>query len=97
MEENYRFGNQSNIFALWKAVRDGATDRALEILNSGEHPDLSPKKTPLPGRIAEQLRPSVIAGYSAYLRTAEPMEALENFKKFRVLCPFRVGPTASRA
>jgi exodeoxyribonuclease V alpha subunit len=92
LQKNYRFGNQSNIFALSSAVRDGAVDRALEILNSGEHPDLYAGKTPLPARIAEQMRQSVIAGYSTYLRTAEPMAALENFKKFRVLCPFRVGP-----
>jgi hypothetical protein len=28
LEKNYRFGNQSNIFALSNAVRDGAVDRA---------------------------------------------------------------------
>ena len=92
LEKNYRFGNQSNIFALSNAVRDGEVDRALEILNSVEQPDLCAGKTPPPLRIAEQLRQSVIAGYSAYLRTADPIEALENFKKFRVLCPFRAGP-----
>jgi exodeoxyribonuclease V alpha subunit len=92
LEKNYRFGNQSNIFALSNAVRDGEVDRALEILNSAEHPDLCAGKTPPPRRIAEQLRQCVIAGYSAYLRTVDPTEALEQFKKFRVLCPFRAGP-----
>jgi exodeoxyribonuclease V alpha subunit len=92
LKKNYRFGNRSNIFALSNAVRDGEVDRALDILNSVEHPDLSAGKTPPPPRIAEQLRPSVIAGYSAYLRMAEPTEALEQFKRFRVLCPFRIGP-----
>jgi exodeoxyribonuclease V alpha subunit len=33
-----------------------------------------------------------MAGYSDYLRTADPTQALEKFKAFRVLCPFRVGP-----
>jgi exodeoxyribonuclease V alpha subunit len=89
---HYRFGNKSNIFALSNAIRDGQVDHALEILYSGERPDLRATKTPPPPRIAEQLRQKVIAGYSAYLRTADPTEALEKFKTFRVLCPFRAGP-----
>jgi exodeoxyribonuclease V alpha subunit len=92
LEKNYRFGNESNIFALSNAVRDGEVDRAVEILNSVERPDLSAEKTPPPPRVAEQLRQQVIAGYSAYLRTVDPNEALEKFKRFRVLCPLRVGP-----
>jgi exodeoxyribonuclease V alpha subunit len=92
LEKNYRFGNESQIFELSNAVRDGKVDQALEILNSGERPDLSAGRTPPPPQLAEQLRPRVIAGYSGYLRTPDPAEALKEFKKFRVLCPFRVGP-----
>ena len=92
LEKNYRFGNESNIFALSNAVREGDVDRALEILDSGERPDLSAARAPPPPQVAEQLRRRVIAGYSGYLRTPDPAEALTEFKKFRVLCPFRVGP-----
>ncbi len=92
LKKNYRFGNESNIFALSNAIRDGQVDHALEILNSGERPDLKIRGTPSPSQIAEQLRQSVIAGYTGYLRTQDPAEALKEFKKFRVLCPFRVGP-----
>lgn len=92
LEKNYRFGNESNIFALSNAVRDGEVSRALEILSSVQCPDLSAGKTPSPQRVAEQLRQRVVAGYSAYLRTVEPIEALEKFKRFRVLCPLRIGP-----
>jgi exodeoxyribonuclease V alpha subunit len=92
LEKNYRFGNQSHIFALSNAVRDGKVDRALDILSSGEHPDLGAGRTPPPSQLAEQLRQRIIAGYSGYLRRQDPAEALKEFKKFRVLCPFRVGP-----
>jgi exodeoxyribonuclease V alpha subunit len=92
LKKNYRFGNESNIFALSNAIRDGKVDRALEILNFGERPDLTIRATPSPSQIAEQLRQSVIAGYTGYLRSQDPAEALKEFKKFRVLCPFRVGP-----
>ncbi|MEA3148478.1 MAG: exodeoxyribonuclease alpha subunit, partial [Verrucomicrobiota bacterium] len=92
LEKNYRFGNESTIFALSNAIRDGKVERALEILNSGERPDLTIRATPSPSQIAEQLRQSVMAGYTGYLRTQDPAEALKEFKKFRILCPFRVGP-----
>jgi exodeoxyribonuclease V alpha subunit len=92
LEKNYRFGNESHIFALSNAVRDGEVERALEILNSGERPDLSAERTPPPSQVSKQLRQRVLAGYSGYLRTPDPAEALKEFKKFRVLCAFRVGP-----
>jgi exodeoxyribonuclease V alpha subunit len=92
LQKNYRFGNESHIFALSKAVRDGEADLALEILNSGERPDLTAARTPAPSVIPEQLRQRVIGGYSGYLRASDPEKALNEFKKFRVLCAFRSGP-----
>jgi exodeoxyribonuclease V alpha subunit len=92
LEKNYRFGNESNIFALSQAVRDGDADRALGILDSGKHPDLTTSSTPPPSQIPEQLRQRVIAGYAGYLHAPDPAEALRKFKSFRVLCAFRAGP-----
>jgi exodeoxyribonuclease V alpha subunit len=92
LDKNYRFGNESHIFALSNAVRDGKVDRAIEILNSGEHGDLSAAQTPPPGQVAEQLRQRIVTGYSTYLGSADPVTALEEFKKFRVLCANRTGP-----
>src|SRR3984957_12406178 len=92
LTKNYRFGNESSIFALCNAVRDGQADRALQILNSGERPDILAGETPTPSQVTEQLRPRVIAGYSPYLRAPDPAEALKEFKKFRVLSALRGGP-----
>jgi exodeoxyribonuclease V alpha subunit len=92
LEKNYRFGNESHIFALSNAVRDGKVDRALDILSSGEHWDLVAGRTPPPSELELLLRQTIIAGYSGYLTKPDPAEALKEFKKFRVLCPFRVGP-----
>jgi exodeoxyribonuclease V alpha subunit len=92
LEKNYRFGNQSHIFALSNAVRDGKVDRALDLLSSDQYPDLGARRTPPPSQLADQLRQRIVAGYSGYLRRQDPAEALKEFKKFRLLCPFRVGP-----
>jgi exodeoxyribonuclease V alpha subunit len=92
LDKNYRFGNESNIFALCNAVRDGEVDRALQILKSDRGSDVRAGRTPPPLQIAERLRQRIIAGYSAYLRAPDPANALQEFKKFRVLCALRAGP-----
>jgi exodeoxyribonuclease V alpha subunit len=92
LQKNYRFGNDSSIFALCNAVRDGEVDRAFEILNSGERPDLGAQIVPSPRELPAALRPQIIAGYSPYLSVSDPAEALKEFQKFRVLCALRVGP-----
>jgi exodeoxyribonuclease V alpha subunit len=92
LDKNYRFGNESNIFALCNAVREGEIERALKILNSGERSDVISGRTPPPLQVTERLRQVVIAGYSAYLRAPDPADALKEFKKFRVLCALRTGP-----
>jgi exodeoxyribonuclease V alpha subunit len=92
LDKNYRFGNESNIFALCNAVREGEIERALNILNSDDRPDVISGRTPHPLQVAERLRQRVVAGYSACLRAPDPAEALKEFKKFRVLCALRTGP-----
>jgi exodeoxyribonuclease V alpha subunit len=96
LDRNYRFGNQSNIFVLCNAIRDGEIERVLKILNSDQHPDVSARPTPSPPQIPEQLRQQVISGYSAYLRAPDPAEAIKEFKKFRLLCAHREGPYGVR-
>jgi len=92
LRKNYRFGNESSIFKLCNAVREGKADHAIEVLNTGERPDLCADETPSPSQLVEKLRPQIIAGYSPYLRTSDPAEALREFSKFRVLCALRIGP-----
>jgi exodeoxyribonuclease V alpha subunit len=92
LDKNYRFGNESNIFALCNAVRGGEIDRVLEILSFDECPDVGADRTPPPWQVTEQLRQRVIAGYSPYLRMADPADAIKEFKKFRVLSALRTGP-----
>lgn len=92
LRKNYRFGNDSSIFALCNAVRNGEVNQALEILNSGGQPDLGARSVPSPMELPAALQPEIVAGYSPYLRTSDPAQALKEFQKFRVLCALRVGP-----
>lgn len=93
LKKNYRFGNESGIFALCEAVREGNPDWAVEILRAGNFPDLVAASTPSPSQLEERLRSRVIAGYSDCLKAGDPAVALREFQKFRVLCALRAGPT----
>lgn len=92
LRKNYRFGNRSAIFALSGAVRDGDAARVFEILGDGGRPDLASAPVPAVSQLMHELKPRVIAGYSAYLREPDPGEALKKFRQFRVLCALRAGP-----
>jgi exodeoxyribonuclease V alpha subunit len=92
LQKNYRFGNRSTIFALSSAVRDGDAGRVFEILGGGDQPDLAVAQTPAVSQLMQELKPRIIAGYSAYLNESDPLEALKKFQQFRVLCALRSGP-----
>lgn len=92
LEKNYRFGNRSAIFALSSAVRDGDASQVFKILGAKERSDLAVAPTPAASQLARELKPRVIAGYSAYLKESDPGEALRKFRQFRVLCALRGGP-----
>jgi len=92
LEKNYRFGNESGIFRLSGAVREGDAGQVLEILNGGDTAGLVVAKTPSAAHLAEKLRPRILEGFSPYLRAGDPADALKRFQQFRVLCALRSGP-----
>ena len=92
LEKNYRFGNESGIFKLSGAVREGNADGVFNILTAGNTTGLAVAKTPSSTQLAEKLRARVLAGFSPYLRAVDPAEALRQFQQFRVLCALRSGP-----
>ena len=92
LTRNFRFGDRSAIPALSVAARDGDAKRAFEILADAASPELSSAPVPAASALAQELKPRVIAGYSAYLGERDPGEALKKFQQFRVLCALRSGP-----
>ncbi len=92
LEKNYRFGNESAIFALCNAVRDGNADVSLAILRDTRQAEISSFPVPAPKLLPDALRPRIIEGFSAYLQKTDPADALREFQKFRVLCAVRSGP-----
>ena len=91
LKKNYRFGNESAIYRLCEAVRNGRGNDALAILGMPDSGDLHSTPLPSPQHLSEALREPVLAGYGAYLRESDPQKALAAFSQFRVLCAVRKG------
>src|SRR5207244_5985663 len=61
-------------------------------LEKGSSADLCWKELPHLDRFKAQLKPIVLEHFSKYLNCRDPLEALEAFGKFRILCALRSGP-----
>ncbi len=96
LRRNYRFGNESAIFRLCEAIREGDAGTALKIVGqaTGEAwPDLG--GAPLPASadtLAARLRGPVLEGYGEVVAERDPERALAAFSRFRILCALRRGP-----
>ncbi len=87
LRKSYRFGPQSGIGAVSRAVNEGDGDRALTLMKKGGFPDISWKDLPHPEAMKDHLR----RGFP-HLKALPPAEALERFAEFRILSPLREGP-----
>ena len=95
LRKNYRFGGQSGIYQLSRAVNHGNSENALALLreSSGSaNSGISLNTLPSPPALKEALKPHVLTRYKDYLRAANPAEALNAFGRFRILCALRNGP-----
>lgn len=91
LRKNFRFGADSGIGALSRAVNDGDANGVLAILHEGSASGVSWRETPSAEALDQALGPEVIAGYGDYLANDDPEAVLAAFDRFRVLCSVREG------
>lgn len=108
---SFRFGSETGIGALARAIQAGDADAALALLADPKYPDVTRVAAPATepgGRLHAELAGDVLAGYAPYLEalaagaakgSAPDPEAiaaaLEAFGGFRVLCAHREGPSGA--
>jgi exodeoxyribonuclease V alpha subunit len=92
LTHSYRYGPQSGIGTLARAINNGDAGTALEILASSDHPDVARVQPEEGEELSEPLHTAALRGFGAYLRTQEPLERLRALEQFRVLCAHRRGP-----
>lgn len=97
LRKSYRFGVDSGISAVSRAVNEGKSLRAMELLKSGSHPDIHWKELPRPETLLSGLKDRIIEGFSAYLKEVDPAKAFDSFNRLRILCAIRNGPYGVQA
>jgi exodeoxyribonuclease V alpha subunit len=92
LHKSYRFGSESGIGVLSRAVNQGRGETALHLLKSDRHRDIGWHGLPRPEGLPQALRTRILEGYAPFLRAGDPEEALQRFQEFRILCAVRRGP-----
>lgn len=91
LRTNYRFGEESGIGQVSKAVNDGNAAGVLDGMKAGTTAGVTLRETPPPDQLQKKLARVVIDGFADYLRQSTPDEMLGAFDRFRVLCALRQG------
>lgn len=91
LRRSYRFGQDSGIGNLARAVNAGDGATALSLLTDESYQDIRWSDVSR-ARLPEHLYQVGLAGYRDYLRAESPALALELFNRFRLLCALREGP-----
>ncbi len=92
LQKSYRFGRDSGIGAVSRAVNRGDGTAALQILQGSDFPDVQWIDLPPPRALAGHLKELIITNYRPYLQAETPQEAFDRFDRFRILCALREGP-----
>jgi exodeoxyribonuclease V alpha subunit len=92
LTHSYRYGPQSGIGTLARAINSGDAGAALEILGFSDYRDVAHVQPEEDEELSAPLRTAALHGFGAYLRTREPLERLRALEQFRVLCAHRRGP-----
>ena len=92
LKKNYRFGTDSGIGILGRAVRDGQGELALQLCRGEGGGEVVWQDLPGEDGLKKALAETVVQGYRNFRTTNLPVEALSRLNEFRVLCALRQGP-----
>jgi len=91
LKENYRFDEESGIGEITKTINSGDGLKVVQILKNTDYPHVSWKNLSDIKGFDSSFENEIIKGYSEYLQAKTPLESIEVFGKFRVLCALRKG------
>jgi exodeoxyribonuclease V alpha subunit len=96
LSKSYRFGDQSRIAALARAITNGDADGVLEVLRGERdmpYGEVALKPPITPGsELPRELLVAVTRGLAGLFEDVGPEERLRRLRTFRVLCAHRRGP-----
>ncbi|MBU0988356.1 MAG: exodeoxyribonuclease V subunit alpha [Proteobacteria bacterium] len=90
-KKSFRFADSSPIGVLSRNVNSGKTERVIKLLKTHQE-QIFWQPISNPNDFYRALSKKLIEGYSAYLKTGDPYEALAKFNRFKILCAVNKGP-----
>ncbi|RLB43262.1 MAG: exodeoxyribonuclease V subunit alpha [Deltaproteobacteria bacterium] len=92
LAKNYRFGPQSGIGRLARAINEGDAHGVMQILKEPRLNDVSWYDLPHHRGLLSALGSFIERGYGPFAETEHIHEGFLLFEKFRILCAIRQGP-----
>jgi exodeoxyribonuclease V alpha subunit len=92
LTHSYRYGPESGIGALARAINAGDSAEALAVLESGDYADVALVEPAENAGFSDALRQAVLQGFQPFLSQPTAEEQLQALERFRVLCAHRRGP-----
>ncbi len=92
LTRSYRFSPTTGIGQLSGKVNQADHDGAMALLRDPMDNQIRWERTSSPEAFYTRMARHIVDGFSAYLETAQPDEALRLFGRFRLLCAVRKGP-----
>jgi exodeoxyribonuclease V alpha subunit len=97
LRTSYRFSSASGIGGLGRAVNRGDDTAALALLTNSAEKSISWHTVPSSAHLMHGLSRKILEGYKKYLTLANPVLAMEEFARFKILCALKVGPSGATA
>jgi len=90
LDKSYRFSEESGIWKLAQAVKQGKSEKALHILQSDKYPDVNwhHLNDELPTILIDQM----VSGFSRCLKESQAAKVLQLFENTIILAALRRGP-----
>jgi exodeoxyribonuclease V alpha subunit len=92
LQRNFRFGDDSGIGAVSRAVNKGDADLAVRLLGDSKHKDIAWRDLMSPAVLLGAIKDRVVQGYGDYLKSTDIGKTFDVFNRFRMLCAVRQGP-----
>jgi len=91
LQRNYRFSETSSIGRLSRAVNKGDADTALSIIRETIDERIHWEDIKTAKELYCSLEKKIVEGYTDYQASDDPIEALNSFSRFKILCAINKG------
>jgi exodeoxyribonuclease V alpha subunit len=97
LRKSFRFGPSSGIGEISKAVNEGNSAKAFNLLKSASYDDSAWRELPRPELLPSALNDHIISGFAPYFKERDHARIFDRFSRLRIVCAVREGPYGVKA